>query len=316
VDSGWNSPNQPDLFYSYKYPKGDVITVEQKAYLQAYVDSFETACAASDFADPVNGYRKFIVDTTFMDFLLMQELSKSVDCYKRSAYFYKDKGSNGGKLHAGPLWDFNSAWHNIALCAEYDQYTGWAYEQSCWVNSSFPVPNWWEQLLQDTTFTNDLKCRWLNWRSNVLDTENIFNKLDSMTAYVEEAAVREYAQYGFTEDFLTEIENLKSWIGSRLTWLDENMPGTCWGPVTDVSEDAENTLSVFPNPSSGTFTVYNSKAGDYELEVYNSLGEMVLRQTKNGVQEIVKLDVPAGIYFLNIKYENSISTSKLVVSEQ
>jgi len=311
-DSGFISPNQPGLFYSYKYPKGEDITPQQEAYLQSYVDSFETAVADPNFADPVNGYRKFAVDTTFMDFFLFQELSKNVDCYKRSAYLYKDKYSKDGRLRAGPLWDFNSAWHNTAICPEYHDYTGWAYQQSCWVNSAFPVPDWWGRMLQDTTFTNELKCRWLHWRSEVLNTTNIFDKMDSIANYVGEAQVREYTQYSFTENFSTEIDTLKSWITNRLNWMDANMPGTCLPAGIAETPGLENSFRVYPNPFSYDFTIYNLKAAKYDLTIYNSIGENILQQSGNNREETIRLTVPEGIYFLQIKSSGELFTTRVL----
>lgn len=314
-DSGFYSANQNDLFYSYKYPKGDVIAPEQKQYLQAFVDSFENAAASPDFDDPVNGYRKYVVDTTFMDFFFIQELSKSVDCYKRSAYMYKDKNSNGGKLHAGPVWDFNSAWHNVALCADYDAFDGWAYQQSCWVNSSFPVPDYWEQMLQDTVFTNDLRCRWTSLRQDVLSTENIFEMVDSIAAYIGEAQVREYEAYGFTENFTTEIENLKSWIGSRLQWLDDNMYGNCLEPTDNIPELSPAAFEISPNPNNGVFRLDYTGNANNEMVIINALGEKVFFQKNIKSTMLLDLTLVPGIYLVQITSIGSECSKKLVVTK-
>jgi hypothetical protein len=312
ADSGFFSLNQPDLFYSYKYPKGEDITLQQEAYLQAYVDSFELSTTAPNFADPVNGYRKYMVDTTFMDFLFIQELSKNVDCYKRSAYLFKDKDSNGGRLRAGPVWDFNSAWHNTAICADYHSYTGWAILQWCWVNASFPVPAWWYRFLQDTTFVNDMKCRWTHWRSNVLSTQNIFNEIDSIAAYVSQAQVREYTQYGFTENYSVILDTFKTWISNRLNWIDANIGGTCTSTGINELNTFNNSFSVHPNPTTGEFTIENYKDDPIDLTLYNSLGEIIFTKTiSNKIQHLSLIESP-GAYFLNIKSGKEVFTKKLV----
>ncbi len=311
-DQGFSSLSQPDLFYSFKYPKGDDITPQQETYIRQYVDSFETIAASPNSADPVNGYRKFIVDTTFMDFFFFQELSKNADSYKRSAYLFKDKDSNGGKLKAGPLWDFNIAWNNIALCPAYNADTGWAITQSCWVNSGFPVPQWWGAFFRDSIFVNQLHCRWMHWRTAVLDTANIFHKLDSMKAYVLEGQVREYAQYGFTEDFSVQIDTLKSWITRRLTWMDANMPGNCLITDTEPKSNLENLISIYPNPANGEFTIGNLKTASYDLEIYDVMGQVILTQKANSSGVPVFLNAPPGIYFLKIKSGTFIYTSKFV----
>ncbi|MBL7944014.1 MAG: CotH kinase family protein, partial [Flavobacteriales bacterium] len=75
-DSGWYSANSlnENVFFTYKYPKGDVITAPQMTYIQSFVDSFETALSSENFSDPETGFRKYIDEASFMDFFFIQEL--------------------------------------------------------------------------------------------------------------------------------------------------------------------------------------------------------------------------------------------------
>lgn len=51
----------------------------------------------------------------------------------------------------------------------------------------------------------------------------------------------------FPASYQEELESLKAWINTRLTWLDSNMPGNC--NTTNISElNPNTTVSVFPNP--------------------------------------------------------------------
>ncbi len=45
--------------------------------------------------------------------MILSEVSKEVDKYRYSTYFYKEKDSDGGKLFAGPAWDFNLGYSNV-----------------------------------------------------------------------------------------------------------------------------------------------------------------------------------------------------------
>jgi len=118
-----------DVHFVYYYPKPEEITDQQKIYIQEFVDGFETVLYGSNFCDPLKGYRTYIDVNSFIDYFILGELSRNVDAYKKSAYFYKDKDSDGGLLHAGPVWDFDWAWKNINECYFGAQDgSGWAYK--------------------------------------------------------------------------------------------------------------------------------------------------------------------------------------------
>ncbi len=84
-------------------------------------------------------------------------------------------------------------------------------------------------------------------------------------------------------------------------------------------EAAASMLSLYPNPSKGEFIMsfYSAQAQKAELSVLNSLGQEVMTQAlavhagANGIP--VKLDVPAGIYFVKLRVADSIIAEKLMV---
>jgi hypothetical protein len=319
-DSGWKSLKDTGVFFSYKYPKGADITIPQKTYLKAYVDSFETALQGPNFMNPVSGYKKFIDRNTFIDFFFMQELSKSVDAFRRSAYMYKDKNSKGGKIKAGPLWDFNSALYNAKLCT-FEQDTGWAYKTTCWVNSGFHVPFWWGRFLEDSTYRNDLKCRWIQLRSSTLDTAHIFKLVDSMKNYVGIAATRHYTKFNLAANLQTEADTLKWWIKKRLNWLDAHMPGNCLVSGLNEKELFTNSIQAFPNPTSGqlnlSFYLYSEKNLKIELrDIYGRiLRDEDARSYPSG-KTILTMDLGGlanGIYFVNVSGNNVNYTGKVIL---
>jgi hypothetical protein len=320
-DSGWKSPYDTSVFFTYKYPKGSDITVQQKNYLKAYVDSFETVLQGPNFANPVTGYRKYISDNSFIDFFLTQELTKNIDAFRRSAYMYKDKNSQGGKIKAGPLWDFNSSLGNAAFCT-FEQDTGWAYKTTCWINSGFHVPFWWGRFLQDSTYRNDMKCRWVQLRSSTLDTTHIFHVMDSMQTYIGIAAsTRHYTKFTLTTSLQAETAVLKSWIKKRLTWLDAHIPGTCITTNINEKELFTNSIQAFPNPTSGllnlSFYLYSEKKMKVELrDIYGRTlrheDEHVYPSGKNSLSMDLS-GLAEGIYFVNITNAEMKYTGKIIL---
>ncbi|MFM2039455.1 MAG: hypothetical protein RLZZ493_44, partial [Bacteroidota bacterium] len=114
--SNYPAADGSPINFQHHYPNPDEITFQQNAYIHAYVDSFENALNGPNFADPLIGYRKYIKHKSFIDFMLLNEISKNVDGYRLSSFLHKEKNSNGGELRMGPVWDFNLAWWNADYC--------------------------------------------------------------------------------------------------------------------------------------------------------------------------------------------------------
>ncbi len=228
-----NFQNQPQsYFFQIDYPK--TIVTNQLTYIQNYVDSFENTLLDSNFRDPINGYKKFINVNSFINYFLSNEVSNNVDGYRLSTYLYKKRiGSGDGKIHMGPLWDFNLAYGNADYCDGWRN-DAWAYEQPC---SQSDIPFWWRRLLQDTTYANQLKCRYTFLRNTSLSNSRIEFLIDSMVNYVGvDATNRHYQQWPILGTYVwpnfyvgatysEEIDSIKSWVNQRMAWLDANMPG-------------------------------------------------------------------------------------------
>lgn len=320
-DSGFYSNIQTNLFFEYKYPKGDEITPQQRNYIKAYIDSFETALNGPNFSNPLTGFRKYADEFSFIDFFIIQELSKNLDSYRRSSYLYKDKNSKGGKLIAGPFWDFNSAWGGPNQC-NFEKDTGWAYQQTCWIHgNTYPIPFWWSKFLKDSTFANNLKCKWIQYRSTFLDTASLFHDLDSMRIYLTDAASRHYSEFNFNNyNFKNQVDSLKKWIAKRMAWMDANMPGTCKNlSVSDMTLSG-NTVLVFPNPFTTelNITLHNLHLTNAAFVLKNILGETVTQFNFNycsadtPIQLHIGDELPPGIYVLQIDSEEGKYAEKII----
>ncbi len=247
---GWNSTFQTAASHTvrflYDYPAFDEIVVPQENYIKAYVDSFEVALNSSYFANPVTGYRKYIDVGSFIDYFILNELTRNVDSYRLSTFLYKNRESEGRKIVCGPAWDYNIALGNANY--NHGSYTsGWAYVD----NESYTgdVPFWWARFMQDTSFTSNLKCRWNELRQGVFSNASINAYIDTTKAYLNEAQARHFVQWPilgvytwpnpspYPSSYSGEITALKTWITNRLTWMDANMPGFNNLPIINLGND-------------------------------------------------------------------------------
>ncbi|NNC69852.1 MAG: hypothetical protein HKN90_03415 [Flavobacteriaceae bacterium] len=228
-----NASSNQDIYFLYEYPDAEDITVEQKAYITSYISNFEDALASNNFKDPDLGYQAYIDVPSFIDFFLLNELSNNIDAYRLSTFMHKDKN---GKLKMGPIWDFNLAFGNADYCSG-GETNVWSYKFNERCSGDFwLVPFWWERLLEDENFVNQLKDRWNILRAGVFSEGAILNKIDNSIETLSEAGAidKNFSKWAILGTYVwpnkfvgtnynEETTYLKNWISSRLTWLDTNI---------------------------------------------------------------------------------------------
>ncbi len=229
------------IHYKYEYPKAEDITDAQKAYIESYSDSFETALKSADFQDSVKGFRNFADEASFIDYFIINEVSRNVDGYRISTYLHKDRDDVNKKIIAGPVWDYDIAFHNANYCNG-SNVSGWAYRFNnvCSFDAN-SVPFWWNRFMQDTAFESHLRCRWNELRKTTLSAQHINKLIDSVIAVTAEARQRHFAKWPvlgtyvwpnpepIANTYAGEIKNLKEFLVRRINWLDNNLPqiGEC-----------------------------------------------------------------------------------------
>ena len=342
---GWNSPDQAldrpggYPYWIYDYPKPEDIVIQQKKYIQGFVKTVDSVLKGSKFADPVNGYRKYLDVGSFIDYFIVGEVSRNVDTYKKSAFFYKDKDSKDGHLHDGPVWDFDWAWKNINECeVNATDGSGWTFLISSVCKSNPVPPGWMVKLLQDTSFTNALHTRYSLLRQTILSETALNHYIDSIHTLVNEAQVRHYKRWpilgidvGTPEvdaqptTFDGEITKFKNWISTRLTWLDANMPGKVTLGVSDRGTVAiPNNFVLFqnyPNPFNPTTVISYQVpvASHVAIRVYDVLGREVVtlvNERKSAGSYQVDFDahsLSGGVYFYRMQAGSFTETKKLVL---
>lgn len=274
-EGGWNSPyltvGGADNFIQFHKPEADDLNAPQMEYIEGHITAFEDALAGPDFADPVLGYKPFVDMNSFVDLYLINELSKNIDGYRLSTYFYKQKDSNGGKIVMGPWWDYNLALGNVDYC-EGANTEGFEVNTDCGNANPF----WWERMLEDPAYRDLTRCLWDDYRSAAWSNESIHSTIDSLATLLEEANVRDFArwprlgEYVWPNAFIgqtyeEELEYMRDWVDDRLAWLDANISGECTPGCTDSSasnfdpeanyDDGSCEPSACPGDVNGDFSV-------------------------------------------------------------
>lgn len=322
-ESNYNNPNYPNdaVRFVYNYPGSDEITPQQKNYIQTLVGDFENALWSNDFEDSIYGYRPFINTRSFIDYFLVNEFARNVDGFKKSRNFHKDKSSKNPLIYAGPVWDFDWAYkdHSSSMLNG----AGWRHSFSG--GSDVKPPGWYIRLLQDTTFANELNCRYFNLRNSILDTNQLFSFIDSLANRLSNAQNRHYVRWpilgvnvGTPEigiqptTYNGEIVKFKNWIYERLAWLDANMPGNC--PNVGINELKKPYVVTYPNPSSDIINLYAESVID-KIEIFDNLGRLIFNQKHvNGKSLSINSSNMKGFYRLKIVLSNKEVLFKNLIS--
>lgn len=301
------APSTGPIYYQMHDPDISELHPLQLNYIKTYVNNWETALKGVNFANPQIGFRAFSDELSFIDFFIINELSKNVDGYRISTFLHKKRVSEGGKIHAGPLWDFNLGWGNANYC-QGGETSGWEinFNSVCQGNGSLMNPFWLNRMLQDPVFANNLKCRWSDLRTSILSDETLTSYIDSLGSILAEPAERNYDRwpilgvYVWPNNFIgntyqEELTYMKNWILARTAWMDANMFGTC----SSLSIDSPDTeLKIIPNPTQDFVTI-SGMSCDTNLELRDFSGKIIRFISIYHSQSTVDLSGLAnGIYFI------------------
>jgi len=167
---------------------------EQLTWLNQYVQSFHETL----FTTPIGDYAQYADVASFVDYLIISELTRNVDAYVRSAFFYKDRE---GLLQGGPFWDYNFALgvggKSTITPAPGTNDGGWQYQGR--TAGSLPqrnVNSWFPKLMSDPAFVDKVKARWKSLRGGLLSQSSIEQRIATLTGQLDsESVARDFAKW-------------------------------------------------------------------------------------------------------------------------
>ncbi|MFZ2338616.1 MAG: CotH kinase family protein [Bacteroidales bacterium] len=245
--------------FTYVYPKYDQIANEQKYYIRKFLTDAENTLNGQSFMDLSEGFRKYFDTKSFVDFQIIQELGNNVDGYRYSTFFHKDKDSKGGKLRAGPLWDFDLCYGNV-------DYADFNLATDTWLYPKFQEMysgrmHWWARMMEDFGYRASFTARWKELRKGPFSTDSIMAYIDNTIIGLGDAVDRNFERWPvlgkyvwpnyFTgETYEEEIGFFKDWITRRVNWIDANIM------IAENASAGSAGILVFPNPVRDRISLY------------------------------------------------------------
>ena len=196
---------------------------------------------SSDFSNKETGYNQYLNIGSFVDFLLINEVSKEVDKYRYSSYFYKKKASRGNEIYAGPIWDFNLGYGNVDYWDYGLSTSGWIY------TDAYRTIFWWKRLMEDPYFYRLTCDRYRELRADKWSDYKINSLIDSMELNIDKGQKLNFERwpilgsyvwpnkYWQNMDFYAEVEQLRIWVLARLKWMDKQLQGSPLAPEVTLA---------------------------------------------------------------------------------
>ena len=197
----------------------------QWAWIKDYINHYETILSNPDSL-AAHKYLDYMDVDSFVDWYLIHEIAGQTEAIiPASNYMYKDRG---GKLHAGPAWDFDKVSFKVGM-------GGWIIKDKFY----------YKALFKDSYFVNKVKER---WPSFVNDLDGMEDYIDQQIKMVIKAAERDKKMWpptnenqngdnGFT--VAAACERLKATYIGRIAGLTTLINNLVANP-TDRSTDNEN----------------------------------------------------------------------------
>lgn len=207
------------------------VSAEQFNFVKDFFNKAEAVLYSDKFTDPEEGYHKYIDINSFVDYFIVQELSKNCDGNMRGSCYLSIIDNK--IIEQSFVWDFDIAFGNAKHIvteqgASSDGPTGW-YIKTC--------SPWFDQLFKDPKFVQAVKDKWnaVKPQLNMLPffVTQHYNQLKAAAARnfgkiedggagwnVHEIMWPNYVDRG---EYKNEVDFLISFIQQRMAWLDKNI---------------------------------------------------------------------------------------------
>ena len=211
----WTSMGVPMMFSDPEEP-----TSQQLAYVKNLFESFEQALWAKDYSE-ATGYPKYIDVDSFVDYYIVQELTKNVDGnLRKSSFITKERGKKMEMYH---LWDFDITLGN---CGYFWSGVGNGPE-NFWIK----IDKWYPHLFEDPAFVSKVQNR---WNELMPQMQTIPDFIDEQAFILDKAQERNFQVWSIWESvdwiyfpslgsYEKEVAYLKTFYTERLEWLDREL---------------------------------------------------------------------------------------------
>lgn len=192
-------------------------------FAKDYVTNADNVLFSTDFVNIENGWQKYMDMESFVDWYLINEISKNNDAiFYTSCYM---NFSRNGKLKMGPIWDFDIAFGGYPWNPRGDEIAN--------VTSDFYIKTvaWYKQLFTDPVFESRVRERFNAYFNS---RQKIYDRIDANAIILKDKIVKENKLWGRVSAtsasdeevkaaYQQKVDELKEWIEERFQWLNSQI---------------------------------------------------------------------------------------------
>ena len=334
----WISPYLAPTTYKQKEyflhadPDGEDLKPVQHNYIKNFITNFENVLNSTAYTNPTKGYYPLIDMNSFVDYYIINELSRNLDGYRISTFMYKDRDSKGGKLTMGPFWDYDIAFGDANFFSAGNT-SGWVVD-GMGDGDQYAMPFWWQKFRLDPVFNSHLKRRWNEHKTSFINTTYLNNLIDSCANVLHTAQKHNFLTWNILNTYVwpnnyvggtyeNELIYLKNWLKDRITWMDGQIQ-----PIVDVIQAVPSVESIsmevlpYPNPFIDELNMkcWLPTGGKLEIIIYDVLGKQIMQHNEiqgEGIHiiplKINSTEYPDKVFIYQVKLDGKTQTSGKLV---
>ena len=186
--------------------------------IKNYIELTEKTLMGNNFTDTIEGYSKYIDVDSFVEWYLINEITKNNDAIFHTSVFMNYVP--GDKLKMGPVWDYDISLGNI-------NYNGNETTDGFWIKNA----TWYSRLFEDPKFVTKVKSRFKYFYNN---RGFLLGHINLNSLYLNQSQERNFYKWPILGTYIwpnnvyfstydEEVIYLKEWLNERLDWLYQNL---------------------------------------------------------------------------------------------
>ena len=248
--------------YRFEIKEPQTPDAGQIANITAILNGIDAALDSGDYSQ----IQQYIDTESFAKYYLLQDFYKNSDACYSSVYFYY----KGGKLYAGPVWDFDMAMGN-SVNESLASTENFQMLFSCWFNDLF----FYEEFQMQVQNQYNAHRGYL---ASVYASGGLIDSLESQySSLFEKNFTDTIYELSLTSSGLNRIadssysanvEYLRSWLAARDAWYGNAMDTLVYSVyVTDVINDDDGITITWKPASNATAyqVVRENEAGSWDI---------------------------------------------------